>query len=66
MFSAFVLLMINTPLFLQSAAKLLCCQPDISCFAKLMTGGTLPLSVTLASDAVFQAFIGDSKVMSLF
>lgn len=46
----------------QSAAELLCCQPDIACYAKLMTGGIIPLAATLASESVFDAFFGDSKV----
>ncbi|RAL50843.1 hypothetical protein DM860_015990 [Cuscuta australis] len=33
----------------ESAAELLSCQPDIACFAKLMTGGVVPLAATLAS-----------------
>ncbi|KAL2464309.1 Bifunctional dethiobiotin synthetase/7 [Forsythia ovata] len=49
----------------ESSAELLCCQPDISCFAKLMTGGIIPLAATLASDAVFKAFVGDSKLKAL-
>ncbi|XP_073278124.1 bifunctional dethiobiotin synthetase/7,8-diamino-pelargonic acid aminotransferase, mitochondrial isoform X1 [Primulina huaijiensis] len=49
----------------ESAAEMLCCQPDISCFAKLMTGGIIPLAATLASDAVFEAFTGDSKLLAL-
>ncbi|KAL9250706.1 hypothetical protein AKJ16_DCAP17606 [Drosera capensis] len=49
----------------ESAADLLHCSPDIGCFAKLMTGGVLPLSATLASDAVFDAFMGDSKAKAL-
>ncbi|KAK3041117.1 hypothetical protein RJ639_027569 [Escallonia herrerae] len=49
----------------ESAAELLCCQPDISCFAKLMTGGIIPLAATLATDAVFDAFVGDSKLKAL-
>ena len=28
------------------------CNPDVSCFAKLLTGGAMPLSATLASDEV--------------
>lgn len=47
----------------QTAADLLCCVPDIACFAKLMTGGIVPLAATLATDAVFTSFIGDSKVI---
>lgn len=39
------------------------CQPDISCFAKLMTGGLIPLAATLASEDIFQVFDGDSKVI---
>ncbi|KAL0290108.1 UNVERIFIED_CONTAM: Bifunctional dethiobiotin synthetase/7,8-diamino-pelargonic acid aminotransferase, mitochondrial [Sesamum angustifolium] len=52
-------------IFMQSAAEMLYCQPDIACFAKLMTGGIIPLAVTLASDAVFEAFTGDSKLKAL-
>lgn len=48
---------------LQSAAELLCCFPDIACFGKLLTGGTVPLAATLATSAVFDSFIGDSKVI---
>ncbi|GMP36461.1 hypothetical protein CsSME_00008577 [Camellia sinensis var. sinensis] len=47
----------------ESAAELLCCQPDIACFAKLMTGGIVPLAATLATDAVFDAFVEDSKML---
>jgi len=36
--------------------------PDIACYAKLLTGGVAPLAVTLSSEAVFDAFKGDSKV----
>ncbi|KAF8392915.1 hypothetical protein HHK36_021155 [Tetracentron sinense] len=49
----------------ESAAELLGCLPDIACFAKLMTGGVIPLAATLATDAVFDAFKGDSKLISL-
>ncbi|RWR91385.1 bifunctional dethiobiotin synthetase/7,8-diamino-pelargonic acid aminotransferase, mitochondrial [Cinnamomum micranthum f. kanehirae] len=49
----------------ESAAELLDCSPDIACFAKLMTGGIIPLAATLATDAVFNAFKGDSKLMAL-
>lgn len=31
-----------------------------------MTGGIIPLAVTLATNAVFDSFIGDSKVLSFF
>ncbi|KVI01382.1 bifunctional dethiobiotin synthetase/7,8-diamino-pelargonic acid aminotransferase, mitochondrial [Cynara cardunculus var. scolymus] len=49
----------------ESAAELLLCQPDIACFAKLMTGGMIPLAATLATNAVFQSFVGDSKLKAL-
>ena len=48
-----------------SAAHLLGVDPDVSCFAKLLTGGTVPLSATLASKEVFEAFMGNSKAEAL-
>jgi adenosylmethionine-8-amino-7-oxononanoate aminotransferase len=33
-------------------------QPDIVCFGKALTGGYFPLAVTLATDRVFNAFMG--------
>ncbi|KAF3771996.1 Bifunctional dethiobiotin synthetase/7-8-diamino-pelargonic acid aminotransferase [Nymphaea thermarum] len=45
----------------ESAAELLGCQPDIACYAKLMTGGVIPLAATLATKAVYDSFSGDSK-----
>lgn len=36
-------------------------HPDISVFAKLLTGGLLPLSTTLASESIFEAFLGEEK-----
>lgn len=52
--------------FPQTAAELIHCVPDIACFGKLLTGGIIPLAVTLATNAVFDSFIGDSKVLSVF
>ncbi|CAI7863164.1 unnamed protein product, partial [Closterium sp. NIES-53] len=49
----------------QSAAELLGCSPDIACYAKLLTGGMIPLAVTLASSSVFDAFYGSSKLDAL-
>ena len=40
-------------------------RPDLACYAKILTGGLVPMSVTVASDAVFQAFWGDRKVDAL-
>ncbi|KAK4198341.1 bifunctional dethiobiotin synthetase/adenosylmethionine-8-amino-7-oxononanoate aminotransferase [Triangularia verruculosa] len=44
-----------------SAASFLGVDPDISVHAKLLTGGLLPLSVTLASESVFQSFLSEDK-----
>lgn len=44
-----------------SSASFLEVHPDISVHAKLLTGGLLPLSITAASDSIFQAFWGDEK-----
>ncbi len=35
--------------------------PDIICLSKGITGGTLPLSVTVARDEVYEGFLGPSK-----
>ncbi|GAA5916727.1 hypothetical protein JCM8208_003606 [Rhodotorula glutinis] len=40
-------------------------KPDIACYAKILTGGLVPMAVTLASDSIFQAFWGDKKVDAL-
>jgi adenosylmethionine-8-amino-7-oxononanoate aminotransferase len=34
-------------------------SPDLLCIAKGITGGYLPLAVTLATDEIWQAFLGD-------
>jgi adenosylmethionine-8-amino-7-oxononanoate aminotransferase len=34
-------------------------QPDIMCLSKGITGGYMPLAVTLATDDVYNAFLGD-------
>ncbi|KAK7388482.1 hypothetical protein VNO78_23298 [Psophocarpus tetragonolobus] len=49
----------------ETAAELIHSEPDIACFSKLMTGGIIPLAATLATDAVFDSFIGDSKLKAL-
>lgn len=48
-----------------SCKDILCASPDIACYAKLLTGGVVPLSVTLASEEVFDAFLGDTKTEAL-
>jgi dethiobiotin synthetase/adenosylmethionine--8-amino-7-oxononanoate aminotransferase len=40
-------------------------DPDIACYAKLLTGGIVPMSVTLASEEVFNTYLGDEKSQAL-
>jgi len=49
----------------ESSGPLLGVNPDISANAKILTGGVLPLAVTLASDRIFSAFKSESKVDAL-
>ncbi|KAF8701366.1 hypothetical protein HU200_033697 [Digitaria exilis] len=49
----------------ESASELLGCLPDIACYAKLMTGGIVPLAATLATEEVFESFRSDSKLTAL-
>merc|ERR1712183_870558 len=44
-----------------SCYKFLGITPDIAAYAKLLTGGLLPMSVTLASEEIFRAFWGEGK-----
>ncbi|KAI0859724.1 bifunctional dethiobiotin synthetase/adenosylmethionine-8-amino-7-oxononanoate aminotransferase [Xylaria cubensis] len=44
-----------------TAASFLGLHPDISVHAKLLTGGLVPLCVTLASECIFDAFASDEK-----
>ncbi|GJJ07127.1 hypothetical protein Clacol_001327 [Clathrus columnatus] len=39
--------------------------PDISVYAKMLTGGTVPMAVTLTNDSIYQAFMGDTKTEAL-
>ncbi len=39
--------------------------PDIITLSKALTGGTSPLAVTIASDALFEAFLSDSPATAL-
>ncbi|KAF1789740.1 P-loop containing nucleoside triphosphate hydrolase [Phytophthora cactorum] len=45
----------------ESARDLLGVDPDIACYAKLLTGGVVPMAATLASEEVFDTFYADSK-----
>ncbi|KAH7912327.1 pyridoxal phosphate-dependent transferase [Hygrophoropsis aurantiaca] len=49
----------------QSSAPLLRTNPDISVYAKILTGGLLPMGITLASDHIFQAFNSSNKTDAL-
>ncbi|KAG5463622.1 MAG: pyridoxal phosphate-dependent transferase, partial [Olpidium bornovanus] len=49
----------------KSGADILGVNPDIACYAKLLTGGLLPLSVTLTTEAVFGTFLGETKLQAL-
>jgi adenosylmethionine-8-amino-7-oxononanoate aminotransferase len=40
-------------------------RPDIVCLAKGLTGGTMPLALTLATDKIFSAFLSDEKGKAL-
>jgi dethiobiotin synthetase/adenosylmethionine--8-amino-7-oxononanoate aminotransferase len=48
-----------------SASQLLGVKPDVACYAKLLTGGTVPLAATLSSEEVFDAFRGTEKTDAL-
>ncbi|KAH9481691.1 Bifunctional dethiobiotin synthetase/adenosylmethionine-8-amino-7-oxononanoate aminotransferase [Psilocybe cubensis] len=50
---------------MESTGPLLGVYPDISVNAKVLTGGLLPLAVTLASNSIFEAFLSDSKADAL-
>ncbi|OCF35322.1 dethiobiotin synthase [Kwoniella heveanensis CBS 569] len=48
-----------------SAASVLTHTPDIAVYAKILTGGLLPLSATVASSSIFNSFLSDQKVDAL-
>ncbi|EPQ31140.1 uncharacterized protein PFL1_01329 [Pseudozyma flocculosa PF-1] len=49
-----------------TTASVLGVTPDISCLAKILTGGMVPMSVTLASSSIFETFSrSESKVDAL-
>lgn len=51
------------PLF---ASSLLQEQPDIMCFSKGLTGGTLAMGLTTCAAPIYQAFLSDDKMRALF
>ncbi|KAG8783952.1 hypothetical protein FRC15_004254 [Serendipita sp. 397] len=48
-----------------SISPVLGVKPDIAVYAKLLTGGLVPLAATLASQHIFEAFLGDDKRSAL-
>ena len=50
---------------MESTTEVLGAKPDISVNAKILTGGLVPLAVTLASESVFGAFYGGDKADAL-
>ena len=48
------------------AAHHLSIGPDIICLSKGLTGGFLPLSVTLCTDTIYEAFLSSDKSKMLF
>lgn len=49
----------------ESARDILGVDPDIACYSKLLSGGALPLGLTVTTDSVFSSFFGDSKAEAL-
>jgi adenosylmethionine-8-amino-7-oxononanoate aminotransferase len=43
-----------------------CVAPDLMCLAKGLTGGYLPLAATLASERVYEAFLGEHEELKTF
>ncbi|ASK29226.1 adenosylmethionine--8-amino-7-oxononanoate transaminase [Chryseobacterium sp. T16E-39] len=48
------------------AADYLTEKPDIMCFSKGLTGGTMPMGITTCSQEIFNAFLSDDKYKTLF
>ncbi|MFZ4928409.1 adenosylmethionine--8-amino-7-oxononanoate transaminase [Chryseobacterium sp. Mn2064] len=48
------------------AANYLTEKPDIMCFSKGLTGGTMPMGVTTCSDEIYNAFLSEDHHRTLF
>ncbi|MGO4875918.1 adenosylmethionine--8-amino-7-oxononanoate transaminase [Pedobacter psychrotolerans] len=48
------------------AADHLSVQPDIMCFSKGLTGGTIPMGITTCSNEIYNAFLSDDQYKTLF
>ena len=49
----------------ESSTSILSVDPDISVNAKILTGGLVPLAVTMASEDIYRAFYSDKKTDAL-
>jgi adenosylmethionine-8-amino-7-oxononanoate aminotransferase len=41
-------------------------RPDLMCLSKALTGGYLPMGVTAATDAIYDAFLSDDRAKTFF
>jgi adenosylmethionine-8-amino-7-oxononanoate aminotransferase len=41
-------------------------KPDLMCFSKGLTGGTMPLGITTCTNQIYDAFLSDDKLKTLF
>ncbi len=48
------------------AADHLAVSPDVMCFSKGLTGGTMPLGITTCTDGIYNAFYTSEKTKALF
>ena len=49
----------------QTTSTILGVHPDIAVYAKMLTGGLVPLATTLARKEIFEAFVGERKDQAL-
>ena len=49
----------------QTTSAVLGVHPDIAVYAKMLSGGLVPLATTLASEEIFEAFLGERKDQAL-
>jgi adenosylmethionine---8-amino-7-oxononanoate aminotransferase len=48
------------------SCEALVARPDIFCLSKGLTGGTMPLGVTTCNSKIFNAFLSDDKLRTLY
>ncbi|UKJ06106.1 adenosylmethionine--8-amino-7-oxononanoate transaminase [Solitalea lacus] len=41
-------------------------QPDMMCFSKGLTGGTMPMGITSCAESIYERFLSDDKLKTLF